>query len=357
MPLDLDALASVIHDAVLMATTPLLDRIKSLEEDLATRPEKGEPGARGEAGLPGRDADPLMLEDYRRRVEALATDMAVVKASRQQVDLDVVALKAAALVPAPKDGRDAVVDVEAVALKAAALIRVPKDGADGRDGSSVTAADLQPVIFSEVTKAVSSIPVPRDGKDAEPVDLDAIAVKAAALVPQPRDGADGAPGVPGRDGRDGGQGIQGPPGRDGIDGAIGPTGPEGLKGIGERGERGEPGRDGLGTDDMDLVFDEAEKRVMMLFTKGETVKRIPVPTPVDRGVYADEELYHRGHMVTRGGSMWLALRDSLKGVRPDDKTAEGARAWRLCVQRGREGKQGQPGPPGPAGRDLRWERE
>src|SRR5688572_9364360 len=107
LPLDLDGIAAVIHDAIGMATAPLLERIKSLEQAVAIRPDKGDRGERGEHG---RDADPAVLEDYRRRVEDLATELALVKASRQDVDVEVVAFKAAALLPAPKDGRDAVVD-------------------------------------------------------------------------------------------------------------------------------------------------------------------------------------------------------------------------------------------------------
>jgi hypothetical protein len=36
-----------------------------------------------------------------------------------------------------------------------------------------------------------------NGKDADPIDLDAVAQKVAAFVPAPKDGKDGSPGEPG----------------------------------------------------------------------------------------------------------------------------------------------------------------
>jgi hypothetical protein len=84
-------------------------------------------------------------------------------------------------------GKDAEpVDIDAIARQAAALIPVPKDG---KDAESVDVDAL-------VTKVAALIPVPSDGpagKDAEPVDLEALAKQAAALVPVPRDGKDAEP--------------------------------------------------------------------------------------------------------------------------------------------------------------------
>jgi integrin beta 3 len=87
-------------------------------------------------------------------------------------------VKAAALVPRPQDGRDAVVDIDAIVLKAAGLVPRPKDGKD---------ADVD--LDALAAKAAALIPRPRDGKDAE-VDLDALALKTVALIPPPKDGQD-----------------------------------------------------------------------------------------------------------------------------------------------------------------------
>jgi hypothetical protein len=51
-----------------------------------------------------------------------------------------------------------------------------------------------------------------------------------------------------------------------------------------------------------------------------------------RGIWAAGEVYHKGDLVTRNGSIWHAEIDS-RGVAP----GEGA-AWRLAVIRGRDGR-------------------
>jgi hypothetical protein len=187
---------------------------------------------------------------------------------------------------------------------------------DGKDGASV--AELLPVIHGEVLKVVSEMPAPKDG----------------------RDGKDGKDGAAGRDGVDGAQGPQGERGE------CGEPGEQGRDGI-----DGKDGLDGVGFEDADLVIDDTRKAVILRFTKGERVLEKVLPIPMDAGVYADATTYHKGHMVSRGGSMWLCTLDTVKAVKPDN-TPEGMKAWRLVAQRGKEGKQG---PPGPRGKDLRWE--
>lgn len=109
------------------------------------------------------------------------------------------------LVPGPA-GKDAAVDFDGLALKAATFVPSPRDGRDGVNGTNVTVEDVVPLIAAEVHKAVSALPVPKDGRDgvdgtdgtngrdgtnADPVDLDALAVKAALLIHVPKDGQDG----------------------------------------------------------------------------------------------------------------------------------------------------------------------
>lgn len=58
------------------------------------------------------------------------------------------------------------VDVQAIAERAAALIPVPKDGAngvDGRDGADAVVPDVEPLIAAAVTKALEAWPKPKDG--------------------------------------------------------------------------------------------------------------------------------------------------------------------------------------------------
>lgn len=115
-----------------------------------------------------------------------------VKAATDPLLARIAALESKAAYPAelPKDGRDGrdgkdapPVDLEALALKAASLIPRPQDGKDA-------SVDLEALAI----KAAALVPRPADGKDAPPVDVRALAAMAAALVPPPQDGKD-APAV------------------------------------------------------------------------------------------------------------------------------------------------------------------
>jgi hypothetical protein len=50
--------------------------------------------------------------------------------------------------------------------------------------------EIERVVTEKVEKAVSALPVPENGKDAEPVDLDEVASRAAKLLPIPENGKD-----------------------------------------------------------------------------------------------------------------------------------------------------------------------
>ena len=99
MTAEMQAFADVVAQAIETATAPLLARVAVLEKRQLTH---------GRDGRDGKDA---------------------------QVDLDAIAMKAAALVPRPRDGVDGAqgppVDIESVAVKAASLIPSPANGSDG----------------------------------------------------------------------------------------------------------------------------------------------------------------------------------------------------------------------------------
>src|SRR6185436_4813418 len=70
------------------------------------------------------------------------------------------------------DGKDAPpLDIDAVVTRVLSLVPVPKDGRDGKDGIN--------------------------GKDAPAVDFDELALRAAELIPKPKDGLPGPPGPSG----------------------------------------------------------------------------------------------------------------------------------------------------------------
>ena len=147
--------------------------------------------------------------------------------------------------PAGKDAPP--IDVDAIVSKVAALVPVPKDGRDGANGK-----DGSP------------------GRDAQPVDIDTVVAKVLPMVPVPKDGRDGRDGADGKAGADGINGKDGTNGADGRDGygIAGPAG-KGIKGfshdeaahtldilmddgeaftlrlpVPQRGEKGDEGRDG-----------------------------------------------------------------------------------------------------------------
>lgn len=221
------------------------------------------------------------------------------------------------------------------ALEAARLVLGEK-GLDGKDG--------------------------RDGKDAE-VDLDALAVKVAGLIPAPKDGQDGAPGrdgadgpmgpagekgLDGQDGRDGQPGVPGVAGRDGIDGKDGAPGPEGQKGL-----DGKDGRDGT-LEQLKAVFD-GERTVTWCFKDGTPIEGgvWKLPVPVYKDIWKRDRPYEAAELVTYEGSQWIAKADS-QGKQPG--TADGSAFWKLVVKRGDQGKpgpKGEKGDKGEKGLDLR----
>lgn len=91
-------------------------------------------------------------------------------------------------IPLPKDGKDAdPVDVDAIRRDVLSQIPKPKDGQDGKD------ADIEAIrrqIASEVQKSVAAIPPAKDGKDANPVDTAAIIADVLKQIPTPKDGKD-----------------------------------------------------------------------------------------------------------------------------------------------------------------------
>jgi len=210
--------------------------------------------------------------------------------------------------------------------------RTPEKGADGLNGKDADETAIAAKVTEQVTKAIESIPAPKDGTNGER-------------------GLAGEKGADGRDGR------EGEPGRDALAldvlDAIDPT---------RRYQRGTFASHAGGivrafrvTDPLDgdlaksgwtvvvngIESEEEEspddgrtvKRITR-YTNGQTLVRVTNTGAVkDAGIYQATEQYLKGDGVTWGGSWWIAQRDS-KGDKPDS----GSGAWRLAVKRGRDGK-------------------
>jgi len=310
--------------------SPLIDRIKALEERppvAGLQGEKGDPGRDGidgTNGQDGKDADPEVIKSL--------------------------IVAAVAEIPPPKDGLPG---------------QDGRDGVDGKDGA----------------------PGERgiDGKDIDPDAVKQAIEAIVATIPRPVDG------INGKDGRDGvdGLGIKGDPGMDGRDGRDGEPGRDAvqidiLQGIdpAKRYQRGTFVKFGGGlirsfrvTDPLsegdliekagwevvvqgvaDLRFEREDDgrtvKITMAYTGSPaTVQRLTFPAAIYRGIYQAGTIYDEGDMATWDGSVWNAVKST-----PDKPGASDA--WRLSVKRGRDGRdgvrgeKGERGAEGRAGRDL-----
>jgi len=99
------------------------------------------------------------------------------------------------------------------------------------------------------------------------------------------------------------------------------------------GRDGEPGKDGAPGQDVPSEFVRAA-------IKDEVQRQVTAPlADAYKGVWKPSA-YKHGDVVTWGGSIWLAKRDT-------DDRPESSDAWSLIVKRGRDGKDGE-APKGPA---------
>jgi integrin beta 3 len=119
-------------------------------------------------------------------------------------------------------------------------------------------------------------------------------------------------------------------GRDGKDGA--------------KGADGKDGKDGLGFEDLEIVYD-GERTFAFKLQRGDQIKKFEFDVPITlyRGVFKEGNEYHRGDVVTFGGSTWHCNNHT------KDKPGETIKAWTLQTKRGRDGKDGAPGPKGEKG--------
>jgi hypothetical protein len=256
--------------------------------------------------------------------------------------------------------------------------RQPERGADGKDGTSVTIADVEPMLAEMVGRAVAAIPAPKDGadgKDAEPIDvhevvreliacdeiktiLDPMTAEAVAKHMAENPVQHGKDGAPGRDGKDGERGPQGEKGMDGSNGRDGLDVKDLFRADGGRlvavlsdgttrdlGEFvGKDGRDGLngndGADFTDCTIDYDGERTITIRSGSATITKT-VPIPIDRGYYREGMASEKGDIVTHDGNAWIAQRDTK--AKPCRESAD----WRMLARRGRDGRDGIDAKPAP----------
>lgn len=263
---------------------------------------------------------PVIAAAIAKAVAPLNLELAELRKSLAErpvpVDPDLEAIAALVKLPEVKDGepgKDAEpVDLDALAKQVLALVPVP---ADGKDAVEV---DL------EAVAALVKVPAP------EKVDVEAIARAAAALIPAPE--------------------VKQPEdGRDAIDLEILPAIDETKQyargtyaahdgGLWKSYERTSAMRgwecivEGLKAVSVTQDGDREFSVTLAKSSGAEVVQKFALPIQIYKGVYRDDEAYDAHDNVTWAGSQWTSTK-----AENTDKPGS-SDAWTLCVKAGRNGK-------------------
>jgi integrin beta 3 len=153
----------------------------------------------------------------------------------------------------------------------------------------------------------------------------------SVVGPQGERGEKGDIGTPGEKGLTGDRGEIGERGPAGEKGERGDPGPSGERG--ERGEKGERGKEGFSLMQFDTKISEDGRTLTLIFEDDEVgyEHEMRFAVPLYRGVWEPGE-YEMGDMVTWGGSIWHAGKDT------SDKPDAPDSGWKLAVKKGRDGK-------------------
>jgi len=264
--LDLDSIADVVAGAVCEATAPLIAENKAMAERIASLETRQLPAAiKGDPGEVDMEA-----------VKAILSDLVSA---------------AFATMPVPKDGEsvDPTVIKQMVDDAIAALpAPVPAEP---------DAAAIENAVAASVARAVSALPVPKDGNNG--IGL------AGALID--RDGnlvltlTDGCTKELGR-----------------VIGKDGTNAPPAVP---------------FTLNDFDIVQSDDDRTFKFCFTHGDVMHSFEFEFPVI--IYRDvwkPGPYARGDAVTWAGSLWIAQRAT------DGKPDTPDSGWRLAVKKGRDGK-------------------
>lgn len=207
---------------------------------------------------------------------------AAIRSSAQEA-----ATAAVAALPVPRDGKDA--DPDAIDLMIAqAVARLPTPA----DGKSVTLDDVAPLIAEAVEKAVAALPVPKDGVGLAGAVID----RSGSLVVTLTDGSTRE---------------------------LGPV-------VGKDGDKGKPG---FSLTDFNAELSEDGRTLVLSFESDDVrvTHQLEIGAMAYRGAYSEGEEYRKGDMTFFAGSLWHcdAPTAGKPGIDP---------AWSLATKRGRDGK-------------------
>ena len=260
------------------------------------------------------------LENFDARIKEQAQELAELRkclADRPiPVEPDLEAIAALVKLPEVKNGKDAEpVDLEALAGKAAALIPVPKDGEPGKDA--------EPIDLKAIAALVEVPKLPE-------IDLEALAGKAAALIPvpevrQPQDGRDALH-------------LEILPGIDEAKTYPRNTYAKHEGGLWRSFEQTSGMRgwecivEGLKAVSVTQDGDREFSVTLAKSSGAEVVQKFAMPIQIYKGVHKDGEKYDQHDNVTWAGSQWTSTK-----AENTDKPGS-SDSWTLVVKAGRNGK-------------------
>lgn len=374
----MDGIAPGIAASFVKATAPLLARLGEAEKRVAELEAQRASHLEDLAELKKL----VDLEAMRALLPTAEQVAALVNIPKpKELDIDDIVLKVAELVPKPENGKDADPDVIKTQVKdATALwssefnISLPKiignavaerigiegetvKGAieqavkvavkalpkpkDGDDGVSVLMDDVRPELHKLAADYFAAQPIPKDGQNATPEQIAVEVNKVLSTWPKPKDGKSVDVEAVNKLINDtiSSYVAQIPAPKDGVglagvlkdhEGCVVFTLTDGtLAKIGKV-----DGEDGLGFDDLEMI--ETDTDITFRFLRGDRVKEFRYTKAVIADFYKgvwSTGLHERGALVTWGGSLWMAQRDT--EVRPETKDNDD---WKLVVKRGRDGK-------------------
>lgn len=273
-----------------------------------------------------------LSKDLDERDAGLRNELAEAVKGIPSPNVEVIAAQAAKLVPVPENGKDADPEVvrQAVADEVAKL-PAPKDG------ESVTVEDVAPMIRGAIQEAVAALPPAEPGvsvtaEDLRPLIAEELAKALAGLEP-PKDGE------PGRDALQ----LEILPEIDLEKSHVRGTFAKHAGGLWRAFERthGLKGWEciveGLAGVEVEQSGERGLNLALTLSSGSQVRKALQLPAMIYRGVFSPGG-YVPGDTVTWGGSLWHCDEPTT------DKPGEaGSKGWTLAAKRGRDGKDGTNG--------------
>lgn len=217
----------------------------------------------------------------------------------------------------------------------------------GEDGNSVTVEDIAPLISEQVRAAVSALPAPKDGLDADPIDISDV-VKGVLATDEIRmlvnlEAVSYLQENPPPKG-DTGKSLTIEDISLFLDAALAKWALEferrasdTLSKVIEKIPAPKDGNDGVDFSNCEMEYD-GERKVTIRGNGGEITKHIDLP--LDKGYWRDGMLCEKSDIVTHDGHAWISLREN-----KSKPCYENKEDWRLFARRGRDGRDHTDKPP------------